>query len=127
MAMPERICRSVPVPSSSVELEDLLLFFTAWQSFTLTTRRSFLQKLVKVHRSPPAEARSPAGQAARWPPSAAFSSPASSFWMSMRGRGSRPAHLHICGGGSPHLRKLPGGAFGAGADLPKELRCRSWA
>ena len=47
MAMPERICRSVPVPSSRVKRSSLLDFFTAWQSFTFTARKSLLQKVSK--------------------------------------------------------------------------------
>ena len=46
-AMPERICRSVPVPSSRVKRSSLLDFFTAWQSFTFTARKSLLQKVSK--------------------------------------------------------------------------------
>ena len=45
--MPERIWRSVPVPSSSVKHSSLLLFFTGWQSLTFTARKSDLQKVSK--------------------------------------------------------------------------------
>ena len=47
IAMPERICRSVPVPSSRVKRSSLLDFFTVSQALTLTARKSLLQKVSK--------------------------------------------------------------------------------
>ena len=45
MAMPERIWRSVPVPSSRVNRRSFLDFFTASQALTFTTRKSQAAKL----------------------------------------------------------------------------------
>ena len=47
MAMPDRICRSVPEPSSRVKHSSFLDFFTGSQALTLTTRKSDLQKVSK--------------------------------------------------------------------------------
>jgi hypothetical protein len=45
--MPERIWRSVPVPSSRVKRSSFLDFGTASQAFTFTTRKSLLAKVSK--------------------------------------------------------------------------------
>ena len=47
--MPESIWRSVPVPSSRMNLRSLSLFLTASQLLTLTTRKSPLAEGVEVH------------------------------------------------------------------------------
>ena len=49
--MPERIWRSVPVPSSSVKRRSFSLFFTASQALTFTARKSDLEKVSKSTRS----------------------------------------------------------------------------
>ena len=72
LRMPERICRSAPVPSSRVKRSSLSLFFTASQAFTFTARKSDLQKVSKSTCSSSRGSVSMAGVgwAARWSSSA---------------------------------------------------------
>ena len=89
--MPERICRSAPVPSSRVKRSSLSDFLTASQALTLTARKSLL---LNVSKSTGSSARGSVSTAGFSGACAAFwssSSAASSFAMSMRGkRGSPP-------------------------------------
>ena len=62
--MPERIWRSVPVPSSSVKRRSFSLFFTASQALTLTARKSDLQNVSKSTFSSTIGSNSIAGRAA---------------------------------------------------------------
>ena len=61
---PERIGRSVPVPSSSVKRRSFSLFFTASQALTLTARKSDLQNVSKSTFSSTIGSNSIAGRAA---------------------------------------------------------------
>ena len=90
LCMPERIWRSTPVPSSRVNLRSLSDFLTASQLLTLTTRKSDLQKVSKSTFSVSWGSSSMGGRAALRASSSSFSSSASSFVMSMRGKSVSP-------------------------------------
>ena len=90
MAMPERICRSAPVPSSRVKRRSLLDFFTFSQAFTFTARKSHLQKVSKSTGSVSWGSTSMAGRAARLAASAASSSSWRAFSASTRGNRFSP-------------------------------------
>ena len=86
----ERICRSVPVPSSRVNFSSFSLFFTASQAFTFTTRKSDLQKVSKSTFSVSWGSTSTAGRAAFRASASAASSSARALSMSSRGKRFSP-------------------------------------
>ena len=101
MAMPERICRSVPEPSSRVNFKSFLDFFTASQAFTFTTRKSDLQKVSKSTSSSQGSS-SMAGWAGAAEAARMASSSARAWSMSTRGKRLAPLVTGAVSGRLPH-------------------------
>ncbi len=106
LAMPERICRSVPVPSSRMNFSSLSDLRTFSQLFTFTARKSDLQKVSKSTCSPIKGSTSRAGRAAFWASSMMASNSLSSFAISMRGNKFSPLETGTLAGSTPHCAAL---------------------
>ena len=102
MAMPERIWRSVPEPSSRMNLRSLALLFTLSHALTFTARKSLLQKVSKSTLSWAKGSTSTAGRAALRASACSSSRAASSFSTSMRGNRFSPLLTAAPAGSRPH-------------------------
>ena len=101
--MPERICRSVPLPSSSVKHRSLSDFFTGSHLRTLHTRMSHLANSSIVTSG---STGADLGAAAAFFAALSASSSASSLAMSMRGKSVSPFWTVTSAGSTPQTAAL---------------------